>query len=154
MQPSKDSGQWQSLGGNYSGGNNTDVKDVVNTVNMDTLEIYIDDQDISKNYIKINGTNVGASIQLLREDFPDGKLYISFYNGNVAGGLTLGNARTGVTVKDVTDKTMQYTLGSEQDLTFELMNQDGRRQRLRRRRHADRGDDALRKHPQHSRFLL
>lgn len=51
---------------------------------MDTLEIYIDDQDISKNYIKINGTNVGASIQLLREDFPDGKLYISFYNGNVA----------------------------------------------------------------------
>ena len=124
MQPSKDSGQWQSLGGNYSGGNNTDVKDVVNTVNMDTLEIYIDDQDISKNYIKINGTNVGASIQLLREDFPDGKLYISFYNGNVAGGLTLGTP-DGVTVKDVTDKTMQYTLGSEQDLTFELMNQDG-----------------------------
>ncbi len=124
MQPSKDSGQWQSLGGNYSGGNNTDVKDVVNTVNMDTLEIYIDDQDISKNYIKINGTNVGASIQLLRKDFPDGKLYISFYNGNVAGGLTLGTP-DGVTVKDVTDKTMQYTLGSEQDLTFELMNQDG-----------------------------
>ena len=31
MQPSKDSGQWQSLGGNYSGGNNTDVKDVVKT---------------------------------------------------------------------------------------------------------------------------
>ena len=123
MQPSKDSGQWQSLGGNYSGGNNTDVKDVVNTVNMDTLEIYIDDQDISKNYIKINGTNVGASIQLLRKDFPDGKLYISFYNGNVAGGLTLGTP-DGVTVKDVTDKTMQYTLGSEQDLTFELMNQD------------------------------